>query len=82
MKYKLEVICSAMSTQNIYVDTLEEVLEQKELTKERLKQELEFKEKQHKEVYDCDGSCSSFLHEKARHQVKFKIYLAKWEVIG
>ena len=82
MKYKLEVISAMEKTKEFYFETLEEVLDEKRSQKKAHEEELKEKETQHKKVYDCDGSCSSFLHTKARSQIKFKVSIARWEVIG
>ena len=83
MRYKIEVISTAANTKHIYVDTLEEVTEQKKLIRKELKEKLKFEIERHEKDYECnDETCRTRMRIKINHEVRFKVYIARWEVIG
>lgn len=83
MMYKLEVLSAAAQRKEHYFNSLEEVLNEKERIKEQLGIELDEALAEHVEMSGCnDSSCQVAMRLKHEYFVTFKIYIARWEVIG
>lgn len=83
MMYKLEVLSAAAQRKEHYFESLEEVLNEKERIKGQLETELKEALAEHYNNYDCkDLHCQVSIRLKKEYFVKFRISIARWEVIG
>lgn len=81
--YKLEVLSAAAQRKEHYFESLEKVLSEKERIKEQLDIELDEALAKHVEMSGCnDSTCSIAMRLKHDYFVKFRISIARWEVIG
>ena len=83
MIYKLEVISATVQRKEHYFDSLEEVLSERRRIRERLNLELIEALEEHQKKFDCaNPSCDIVMRLKHDYEVRFKISIARWEVIG
>lgn len=83
MIYKLEVISAAAARKEYFHESLEEILEQRDRVKEQLGIELDEALAKHVEITGCnDSTCRVAMRLKHEYFVKFRISIARWEVIG
>lgn len=83
MMYKLEVLSAAAQRKEHYFNSLEEALSERGRIREQLNLELIEALEEHQKEYDCENSsCNVAMRLKHEYEVRFKIYIARWEVIG
>lgn len=83
MMYKLEVLSAAAQRKEHYFNSLEEALSERGRIREQLAVELDEALAEHVEISGCnDSTCSVAMRLKHEYFVKFRIYIARWEVIG
>lgn len=83
MMYKLEVLSDAAQSKEHFYSSLEEVLEGREKIKESLNEVLNEALAIHVENTGCDNpTCKEVMRLKHFYFAKFRISIARWEVIG
>lgn len=83
MNYKLTIFSATKQTEELFFNTLEDVLKAKEQIKKTLDLKLNEALANHAKRKGCtDSSCQISKRLKHEHSVKFKVSIARWEDIG